>query len=116
MHPALAAAVFVNNYLHDLATAVFFVTTLYAWWTRDRLPALAPTLLPRLRRLALWSFLAILVLGGVRTAFYGRMEWLPALGRQQVVILAAKHVLLVGLTLWAGLAWWRMKRTAGPVE
>jgi hypothetical protein len=86
------------------------VTTLFAWWTRDRLPALYPEVRLRLERLAFWSFIAILVLGAVRTAFYGPMEWLPALERKQVAILAAKHVLLVGLTAWAGWAWWRMKR------
>jgi len=113
--PLLAAIVFVSNYLHDLATAVFFVTTLFSWWTRDRLPALYPSVVPRLRRLALGSFAAILVLGAVRAAYYGPMEWLPALERKQVGILAAKHVLLVGLTAWAGWAWWRMKRTEGRV-
>ena len=107
---------FVSNYLHDLATAVFFVTTLYAWWTRERLPALYPEVRLRLERLALWSFITILVLGAVRTAFYGPMEWLPALERKQVAILAAKHVLLVGLTAWAGWAWWRMNRRDGRVE
>ena len=116
MDPVLAAAVFIGNYLHDLATAVFFVTTLFAWWTRDRLPALYPSVVPRLRRLAGWSFGAILVLGAVRTAFYGPMEWLPARERKQVTILAAKHVLLVGLTAWALWAWWRMRRRGVPVE
>jgi hypothetical protein len=116
MPPALAAVVFVSNYLHDLATAVFFVATLFAWWTRRRLPLLYPEVRPRLGRLALWSVAAILALGAVRTVFYSKMEWLPALERNQVTILAAKHLLLVGLTAWAGWAWWRMRRAGVPVE
>ena len=112
MNPTLKAAlVYLNNYGHDLATAFFFVTTLFAWWTRRKLPELYPDLETRLKITAWISFLAILILGGVRTGFYKEFEWLPALQRHQVHILAAKHVILVLLTLWAVAAWFRMKRS-----
>lgn len=112
MNPTLTAAlVYLNNYGHDLATAFFFVTTLFTWWSHRKLPALYPDLFPRLQKTAMISFSAILILGVIRTYHYRTYEWLPALARYQVSILIVKHVFLVLVTLWAGIAWLRMKQT-----
>ncbi|HPR63286.1 MAG TPA: hypothetical protein PK014_03620 [Thermoanaerobaculia bacterium] len=108
----IPALVYLNNYLHDLATAFFFVTTLYAWWTRACLPDAPPNLFRNLKRLALMSFLLILLLGVVRTIHYRTYEWFPALERSQVTILIGKHVVLAGITAWAGWAWWKMGRSS----
>ena len=106
----MAVLVYLNNYLHDLATAFFFVTTLFAWWTRRNLPATYPDVSKQLKRMALISFLLILGLGEIRALNYKAYEWLPALDRKQIPILIGKHVVLVLLTAWAGWAWLRMRK------
>lgn len=104
------ALIYLSNYLHDLATAFFFVATLFAWWSRRSLPKVYPEVITVLKRVALISFSLILVLGQVRAWNYYEYEWLPALGRNQVPILVGKHVILFFITAWAGVAWWKMRK------
>jgi hypothetical protein len=60
----------------------------------------SPRLVRLLRRVA-WGSLAWVMIGGaVRAWFYEEYEWLPKAGTAQIPALAAKHVLLVALTVW----------------
>ena len=108
--------VYLNNYLHDLATAFFFVTTLFAWWSRKNLPKIYPNVEARLRMAALISFALILILGQIRAWNYTAYEWLPALGRKQVPVLIGKHIILFLITAWAGLAWLKMSKDSKELQ
>lgn len=93
----LGVLVMLNNYSHDLAVAVFFVSVLAGWWLWRGLGASARDVLGRLMALARWSFGWILIAGVVRTITYYEYEWMTAAGNSQVPALIAKHVVLVAV-------------------
>ena len=103
----MAVLVMLNNYLPDLATAVFAVSTLAAYFLR-RSPAMrdAPVsvraLAMSLVRVGIFSLGWVLLGGVIRALTYRRYEWVEAAGRDQVTALAVKHVILVCLVI-AGL-------------
>jgi len=117
----LGVLVMLNNFFHDLSVALFTCAVVgrVALW-RSALSARAEAgpvvlALDRLaRRLTAWSLAAIVGFGAVRLAAFERYEWLPALGRDQIPALAAKHVLLVSLLLWAVWAARRARALAAP--
>lgn len=100
--------IILNNYLHDLATAFWFVGTflhfklIHLAAETGTVTALAPFLrkMPLLNNVAL---IFILLFGAVRTWFFMEYEWHPAAGRGLINLLVFKHVLLftaVGIGLW----------------
>ncbi|WP_242393111.1 hypothetical protein [Anaeromyxobacter oryzisoli] len=118
MSPAAGVALMMNNYFHDVATALL-VSSAFALWVMlrryeagDRGPEAARYFLEihrSMARLARFS-LAWIVLGGIpRTIWYGRFEWANAAGRGQVVALLVKHVVAFVLVAW-GVAFWRRLR------
>ncbi len=102
----------LNNYLHDLATAAWLVSTaltayLAAEVEKRESPELSRFLRqvsPRLLRGSLASLAMVLVFGAIRALAYRQYEYLPAAGRGQVTALVAKHVLLFTLVL-VGVVW-----------
>lgn len=118
MSPAAGIALMMNNYFHDVATALLASSGLALWamlhaWERDPRPEAARFFLAvhaRMRTLARIS-LAWIVLGGIpRTIFYSEFEWANAAGRGQVAALAVKHVVffvVVGFGVWS---WRRLGR------
>lgn len=120
--PELGIALMLNNYFHDVATALLASSGAAMWvmlraWDRAGSPRDAPALaaifraMARLARLSLaWIFV-----GGVpRLWFYQDFEWANAAGRGQVVALGVKHVLMFALVAVGGLSWWRLRaRAAG---
>lgn len=118
MSPAAGIALMMNNYLHDVATALLLASAVALWamlreWERDGGPEAARLFVAihrRMTRLARFS-LAWIVLGGIpRTIWYGEFEWANAAGRGQVVALVVKHVLaagFVGAGIWL---WLRLRR------
>ena len=104
MNEGLGIAVMMNNYTHDLATAVFAVTVLAAWLIlrtsaiRKAPEALEPVI-RGLQRAGAVSLAATLILGAVRAAAYKQYEWSEAVGRAQIPALVVKHIILVSLVL-----------------
>lgn len=103
----MAVLVMLNNYMHDLMTALFAVSVLAAWFLlrsapmREAPDAIRPVA-TGLIRVGLFS-LAWTLLGGVARALaYEKYEWMEAVGRAQVPALVVKHVILVTLVV-AGL-------------
>ena len=99
-------AVMLVNYFHDLAAGVFFGAVAVFYSSHRALAAaqgeadqVEAALHDRLRPVVLGS-LALVVLGGFpRAYFYADYEWLPAAGNDQIPVLVAKHVVLVGASL-----------------
>ena len=128
----------LNNYLHDLAVAVLFVSIMTELHLRRAVPrrgeagaasqgqgeplpyrdafVSACTLL---RRIACISLVVTLAGGAVRTAAFRRYEWMEAAGRDQVGVLVVKHVILAALVAAAVAGYVRLRsgrRAAGKKE
>jgi hypothetical protein len=104
LNEAQAILVMLNNYLHDLATAVFAVSALAAYLLqRTAAMAAAPEAVrPVATGIVKIGFYALVwtLLGGIiRALAYHRYEWMEAAGRGQVAALVVKHVILVSLVV-----------------
>ena len=100
----LAILVMLNNYFHDLATAVFAVSALGAYLLQRTVamttaPEAIRPVATGLMKIGGYSLLCTLLLGGIRALAYRQYEWVEAAGRGQVAALAVKHVILVSLVI-----------------
>jgi len=99
--------IILNNFFHDLASAMWFCGTLTLLallraGRQDRRPDVVDFSRQLLRKVSKVTniSLALVVLGGVvRAINYQKYEWLPALGRDQVVLLVVKHIMLTGIVV-----------------
>ncbi len=125
MSPAAGVALMMNNYFHDVATALL-ASSAFALWVMLRRyeagvrgPDAARLFLDvhsSLARLARFS-LAWIVVGGIpRTIWYTRFEWANAAGRGQVVALAVKHVAAFALVVYGAAFWLRLRRRVAEVR
>lgn len=116
--PALGVAVMMNNYFHDVATALMLASafTLHAIVrVHATMNSPAATLfflkthqkMVKLFRFAFWW----IIIGGVpRTIFYVAFEWNHFADKQQVPALMVKHVIMAVAVVWGVVAWRRMQR------
>jgi hypothetical protein len=118
MSPAAGVALMMNNYFHDVATALLAASGFALWvmlraWERDGGPESARYFMAihaRMAKLARFS-LAWIVLGGVpRTIFYAEFEWANAAGRAQVPALVVKHVIAFAFVAGGAWLWIRLRR------
>ena len=99
-----ALLVMLNSYFHDLSVAFLFASSLLAHVVVRHWPDTPPRRVGEiLIRVAWWSLVWVLVGGAVRAWFFNEYEWSPKAGSAQIPAIAAKHVLMVALTVW-GLA------------
>jgi hypothetical protein len=125
MSPAAGVALMMNNYFHDVATALL-ASSAFALWAmlrrydaRPRGPDAARYFLEihgAMARLARFS-LAWIVLGGIpRTLWYAEFEWANAAGRAQVTALLVKHVVAFALVAGGVLFWVRLRRRVALIR
>ncbi len=113
----MAILVMLNNYLHDLATAVFAVSALAAWFllrsqaARSAPDALRPVI-DSLVKVGVFSLVWTLAGGVVRSLAFRRYEWMEAAGRSQVPVLIVKHIILVTLVITGLVVLHRVRRLA----
>jgi hypothetical protein len=111
----VAIVVMLNNYLHDLATAVFAVSALAAYFLL-RSPSLESSqaalrpVISGLVRVGLFSLAWVLVGGMVRGLTYHEYEWVEAAGRDQVPVLVVKHIILASLVTAGLIVLYRVHR------
>lgn len=122
--PSLGILLMMNNYFHDVATALLAVSAfvLYAIVrVEEKVDAPAGRLfflctydkMVGFFRFGLWW----IFLGGIpRVLFYTRFEWSNAAGKGQVPALAVKHILMAGLVGWGFYAWRRLKIKADTLR
>jgi hypothetical protein len=116
--PGLGVAIMMNNYFHDVATALL-IASAFALHAVVRIQKSMDTpeatvfflktyeLMVKLFRFALWW----VILGGVpRTIFYTSFEWANAADKLQVPALMVKHVMIVTAVVWGIIAWRRLKK------
>ncbi len=119
--PYFGVFLLMNNYFHDVATALLaasgLVLKVMTGRYRDAIAAGADEearayftrLLGGMRSLARFSLLWILVGALPRTLFYRDFEWINAVEHGQALALILKHMMaffFVGLGAWL---WWRAR-------
>ena len=124
MTPTAGIALMMNNYFHDVATALLLASAVALWAMLRRFdPAGGPgaaryflAIHGSMTRLARFS-LAWIVLGGIpRTIFYAEFEWASAAGRGQVAALLVKHVLAFGFVGAGAWLWLKLRRRVREVR
>ncbi|MDH4099816.1 MAG: hypothetical protein OEV28_04515 [Nitrospirota bacterium] len=115
---------FLNNYFHDLATAILFVCgyTMFVMFgkaekrgTRESM-ILFLEVYPRLVHLNAGALIFVIMAGIVRTFTYEEFESQSALGQAEVPVLMLKHVLLGGLTFYGIWLWIKVHRKVMKVR
>jgi hypothetical protein len=123
--PAAGIALMMNNYFHDVATALLAASAFALWVLLRRYeagargPEAARYFLEIQRAMAKLARFALawIVLGGIpRTIWYTEFEWANAAGRGQVAALVVKHVVAFGLVVGGVAFWRRLKARVRVVE
>lgn len=128
--PGLGVAVMMNNYFHDVATALM-ASSAFALHAIVRVQAaMSDTtatifflktyrVMVKFFRFSFWW----IIIGGIpRTIFYRSFEWNHFADQMQVPALMVKHIIMTVLVVWGIYAWRRLKvKVAGlretlPVE
>lgn len=113
MNPTTALLIMMNNYFHDVATALLLASGVAMWLIASTLgekpcPETVTYFLAIYRtmtRLAIFSLIWILLGGIPRTLAYRQFEWANAVGKSQVTALVVKHILAflfvaIGVGVW----------------
>ena len=115
--PELGVAIMMNNYFHDVATALLAASafTLYAISRVQSVRNDAAStrffidtydVMVRFFKFALWW----IVIGGIpRTIYFTSFEWNHFADKLQIPALMVKHLLIFVLVIWGVIAWKRMK-------
>jgi hypothetical protein len=116
--PSLGVAIMMNNYFHDVATALLaasaFTPHAVSRVQALRTDAASPRLfiqtydiMVKFFRFALWC----IIIGGILgTIFFTSFEWNHFADKLQIPALMVKHVLIFVLVVWGVIAWKRLKR------
>ncbi|MDD5284688.1 MAG: hypothetical protein PHD54_02415 [Desulfuromonadaceae bacterium] len=115
--PALGVAIMMNNYFHDVATALmmasaFVLHAIVRTEAAMNTPVATVFFLKmhkqmvKFFRFSLWW----IIIGGVpRTIFYTSFEWNHFADKLQVPALMIKHLLMAGAVIYGIRAWRRLK-------
>ena len=116
--PQLGIALMMNNYLHDVATAlligsaaaIFVMARVVGVVNEPAATLFFLTACRRLTRLFHWALIWIVVGGIPRTIYYTRFEWANAAGKGQVTALIIKHVVMTVLVVVGIICWRRLRQ------
>ena len=116
--PGLGIALMMNNYLHDVATALLIgsataILVMEKVVHRVDEPAGSLFFLTAYGRLTRLFHCALIwiVIGGIpRTIYYTRFEWANAAGKGQIPALVVKHVMMAVLVAIGLVCWRRLRR------
>lgn len=118
MSPELGLAIMMNNYFHDVATALL-VGSAFALWAMVRMYQDSDGPMTREYLLRIYEFmtklarfsLAWIVLGGIpRLIFFTDFEWVNAVGKLQVPALVLKHTLIFIAVGSGARLWWKLRK------
>lgn len=115
--------VIMNNYFHDVATAVLLSSAVVIWVLgkaaeksgHEAQLALARAL-PALTKFARGAIIWIIIGGVPRVIFFTRYEWDPAVIKGIVPALVVKHVLMTLAVVAGAIMWRRMAKVAGALQ
>ena len=117
----MAILVMFSNYFHDLATAIFAVSAVTAYFLQRSLamqtaPAAVQPVVRGIQRMGYYSLAWTLLFGSIRGITYREYEWVEAAGRNQVPALVVKHVFLVALVITGVVFLYKLRRLRGVAE
>ncbi len=123
MSPELGVIIMLNNYFHDVATALLGASGVTMWivtreYEKQRGPETLSyflSLYQGITRLAKFSLYWILIGGIPRTIFYKDFEWANAAGKDQIPALIVKHILAFLIVGTGAYFWIRLKRRIQPL-
>lgn len=116
--PLLGIVLMLNNYVHDVATGLLLVSALWLGFSARELgPSPGREVVAvffrtyrRCVRFVVGSVAVIVLTGVVRTVYFMRFEWFPALGKGLVPVLILKHVLIAAMLAAGVYAWLQLRR------
>ena len=114
MSPTIGIFIMMNNYFHDVATALLAASGFVLWFMVKRYDNSAKTkettdyflrIYKSTTKFAKFSLMWIIIGGIPRTIFYKDFEWANAAGKSQIPALIVKHILAfifvgLGAYLW----------------
>lgn len=118
MNNWLPILIMVNNYFHDVATALlvtsaflmFGVAKIARHYLEEKHKVFFREVFSYLSKFALGALIWI-ILGGIpRTIFFKRYEWWDAAGKGIVTALIVKHVLIFLLVVLGVFLWVKLRR------
>jgi hypothetical protein len=116
--------IMMNNYFHDVATALLAASGITMWIIVKKFPHgsdLSVTsfflkIYEGVTKLAKFSLIWILVGGIPRTLAYREFEWANAVGKEQVPALIVKHLLAFTLVGTGAFLWIKLSRRIKDIK
>lgn len=124
MSESAAIVLMMNNYLHDVATALLVASGYVMWVVWKNLDPDAGhdairyfvRMYHRITKLAWFSFTWILLFGIPRVIYYKEFEWSNMAGRGQVPALIAKHILAFTLVACGTVLWMKVRKVVRELD
>ncbi len=118
MSPLAGVVIMMNNYFHDVATALLLASGIAIWamfrkYEDQNSPEVREYFFKIYRsitRLAQFALVWIIVGGIPRTIFYKDFEWANAAGKNQVPALIVKHILAFAFVGTGAYMWLRLSK------
>ncbi len=125
MSPSLGVLIMMNNYFHDVATALLMASGIVIWVIVRRYDSAIKTretteyflrIYNSATKLVRFSLIWI-ILGGIpRTIFYTEFEWANAAGKNQIPALLVKHVLAFTFVGIGAYIWLKINRRVNDIK
>lgn len=124
MKPALGVIIMMNNYLHDVATALLLASGVAMWIVVKKFGKSSDISVTdyflkiyySLTRLAKFSLFWIMLGGVPRILAYKDFEWADAVGKSQVPALITKHIIIFIVVTAGVFVWMKLKKTVRELE
>jgi hypothetical protein len=124
MSPKLGVIIMMNNYFHDVATALLLASGVAAWVmfrkyednNTSEVNEYFLRIYRSMTRLAQFSLVWIIIGGIPRTIFYKDFEWANAVGKNQVPALIVKHILAFIIVGTGAYVWLKISRRIKAIK
>ncbi|MBI4710526.1 MAG: hypothetical protein HY759_05445 [Nitrospirae bacterium] len=125
MSPSLGVLIMMNNYFHDVATALLMASGIVIWVVVRRYNSAVKTretteyflrIYNSATKLVQFSLVWIIIGGVPRTIFYTEFEWANAAGKNQIPALLVKHVLAFAFVGLGAYIWLKINRRVKDIK
>ena len=125
MGPVSGVLIMMNNYFHDVATALLAASGFVVWTIVKRYDASSKTgetteyflkIYRNTTKFAKFSLVWIVIGGIPRTIFYKEFEWANAAGKGQITALIVKHILAFAFVGLGAYLWVKINRKVKRIK
>ena len=114
----------MNNYFHDVATAMMFASAFVLWKLLkhyDAAPEPKPgaffvTLVRSMRKLVIFSVVWICLGGIPRLIYYKEFEWQHFADKAQIPALIVKHIFALAFVIAGSWLLWQLRKRVKVIE